>query len=167
MTVVLLPVAGTAPGVCSTRQLHDQSSMLAEFLLTERHSTRSLDRQHGSVSPNGLKELKNFDGNLLGTWAWGPHVAEPLQRRLLLQLLVVPSEAGNRLLLPHSSLSGTTTVRLPTACSNTFSGASISAKPRALLVFSRVPVLLLCKGATSLLLLATGIGRREELQLED
>ena len=58
-------------------------------------------------------------------------------------------------------------VRLPIACSNTFSGASTSAEPRALLVFSRVPVLLLCKGATSLLLLATGPERRKELQLED
>ena len=58
-------------------------------------------------------------------------------------------------------------VRLTTACSNTFSRASLSAEPPALLVFPRVHVLLLCKGATSLLLLATGLGRRRVLQLED
>ena len=166
---VLLPVTGTAPGVCRTRQLLDQSSMLAEFLLTERHSTRSLDRLHGSVSPNGRKSWRTSTGTCWVLGLGGLLPLEPLQHRHLLplQLLVVPSEAGNCLLLPHSSLSGTTTVRLPIACSNTYSRASTSAEPRALLVFSRVPVLLLCKGATSLLLLATGPGRRNELQLED
>ena len=53
MLGVLLPIAGTASGLCSTRQLQDQTSMLEEYFLTERHSTRSLDRQHRSVSPNG------------------------------------------------------------------------------------------------------------------
>ena len=93
---------------------------------------------------------------------------DPMQRQLLpIHLLVLSSEAGYRVPLPHSSLSGTSTVRLPTAFSITFSGASPSAEPRALLVFSRVPVLFLCKGATSFLLLATGLGKRGELQLED
>ena len=57
-------------------------------------------------------------------------------------------------------------VRLPIAYSNTFSGASPSSEPRAVLVFSRDPVLLLCNEATSILLLATGLRRREVLQLK-
>ena len=128
------------------------------------------DRQHWSVSPNGRKSWETWTGICWVLGFGGLLPLESLQRRHLLPLqllLVLPSEAGNLLLLPRSSLSGTTTVRLPIACSITFLGARPSAEPCALLVFSRVPVLLLCKGATSVLLRATGLETRVELQQED
>ena len=128
MLGVLLPVTGTAPGEFSTSQLHDQSNMLAEFFFAERHSTRSLDKQHGNVSPNGRKSWRTSTGTCWVLRFGGLLPLEPLQRHHLLplQLPVVLSEAGNCLLLPHCSLSGTITARFPIACSNTFSGARAS-----------------------------------------
>ena len=106
MLGVLLRVTGTTPGVCSTRQLNDHSSRLAEFLLTERHSTHSLDRQHGSISPNVRKSWRTSTGTCWVLGLGGLLPLEPLQRRHLLplQLPVVPSEAETRFLLPNSSL---------------------------------------------------------------
>ena len=55
-------------------------------------------------------------------------------------------------------------VRLPIACPNTFSGANPSAEPRAFLVFSRVPMLLLAR--VNLNSADDYWARRAELQLE-
>ena len=128
--VVLLSVAGTAPEVISmTSHACWQNSFWLSFippiLLTD---SMEMSRQWS-------KELKNSDDKLPGTWVRGLLPLEPLQIHHLLpfQLLVVPFEAGNRL-LPHSSISGTTAVGLPIACSFTFSESSLFAEPRYVVV---------------------------------
>ena len=55
----------TASGVCSTRQLRDQLSMLAEILVTEHHSTLSLDRQKGVFRPT-VEIIEEFRREVAG-----------------------------------------------------------------------------------------------------